>query len=148
VYKHLLVATDGSELATKALMHGASLAKALGSTLTVLAVTDPWSVLEMAQKAQEKKADPIGSYEKHATEWARAILAKAASDVEAAGGRCQTIHIQDKHPSQGILDTARELGCDAIVMSTHGRRGIRRMVLGSQAGDVIANATVPVIIVK
>ncbi len=148
MYKHLLVATDGSELATRALAHGAALAKALGAQLTVAAVTDPWPVLEMAQKAQEKKPDPIGAYEKHAAEWAQGVLTQARSTVEAAGGRCQTIHVQDKHPSEGILDTAKELACDAIVMSTHGRRGLRRVVLGSQASDVIANATVPVIIVK
>ena len=148
MYKHLLVATDGSDLATKALMHGAALAKALGAQLTVAAVTDPWPVLEMAQKAQEKQPDPIGTYEKHAAEWAQAVLSQARAAVEASGNRCQTIHVEDKHPSQGILDTAKDLGCDAIVMSTHGRRGLRRVVLGSQASDVIANATVPVIIVK
>jgi nucleotide-binding universal stress UspA family protein len=142
------VATDGSDLANKAVQHGAALAKALGAQLTIVAVTDPWPVLEMAQKAQEKRQDPIGAYEKHAADWAREVLDRARSTVETAGGRCQTIHVPDKHPSQGILDTASELGCDAIVMSTHGRRGLRRVVLGSQASDVIASATVPVIIAK
>lgn len=148
MYKHLLVATDGSELAAKAVQHGAALAKALGAKLTVVTVTDPWSVLEMAQKAEERKADPIGAYEKHAADWAASVLSQAAASVSAIGGACETLHIKDMHPSEGILAAAKARGCDAIVMATHGRRGIRRMVLGSQAGDVIANAPVAVIVVK
>ncbi len=148
MYKHLLVATDGSELATKALDAWRVAGKGIRSDTDCPCRHRSLAVLEMAQKAQEKKADPIGSYEKHATEWARAVLAKAATAVERSGRALPDDSCSGKHPSQGILDTAQELGCDAIVMSTHGRRGIRRMVLGSQAGDVIANATVPVIIVK
>ncbi len=148
MYKHLLVATDGSELATKALRHGAQLAKALNAKLTIAAVTDPWPVLEMAQKAQERMSDPIGSYENNAAAWAQDVLEKAKQSIADIGVAFEAIHVKDMHPSDGILETTKQRGCDAIVMSTHGRRGVRRMVLGSQAGDVIANAEVPVIIVK
>jgi nucleotide-binding universal stress UspA family protein len=148
MYKHILAATDGSELATKAVAHAAALAKAMGSKLTVVAVTDPWPVLEIAQRAQERKPDPIGDYEKHAAEWARTVLTGAEKIVSAAGAGCTTLHVVDKRPSEGILEAASENGCDAIVLSTHGRRGIRRMVLGSQASDVVAEAKVPVIVVK
>ena len=142
------MATDGSELATKALRHGAQLAKALNAKLTIAAVTDPWPVLEMAQKAQEHNTDPIGSYESNAAVWAQDVLAKAKQSIADIAVNCETVHVKDMHPSAGILETTKQRGCDAIAMSTHGRRGIRRMVLGSQAGDVIANAEVPVIIVK
>jgi len=148
MYKHILAATDGSDLASKAVAHAAALARAMGSKLTLVAVTDPWPVLEIAQRAQERKPDPIGDYEKHAAEWARAVLTGAEKIAASAGSSCVTLHVVDKHPSEGILDAAREQGCDAIVISTHGRRGIRRMVLGSQASDVVAEAKVPVIVVK
>ncbi len=148
MYKHILIATDGSDMARNAVMHGLRLAKALEAKVTVVVVTDPWPVLEIAQKAKERAADPIGDYEKHAAEWANNVLEQARKCAAEAGTQCQTLHVADKHPSDGILAAADELGCDAIVMSSHGRRGLRRIVLGSQASDVVSNAKTPVIIVK
>ena len=148
MYKHLLAATDGSELATKAVLHAAQLAKESEAKLTIVVVTDPWPVLEMTQKAVENKSDPISVFEKHASDHAAGVLANAARVAEGVGIRVQTMHVADARPAQGILDAAARLECDAIVMSTHGRRGLRRVVLGSQASDVIADAKVPVIVVK
>ena len=148
MYRHLLAATDGSELANKALMHAAQLAKAMEAQLTILVVTESWPVMEIAQKATERRKDPIGEFEARASAWAAEVLEQAKGMIEATGVRVQTMHVSDMAPAQAIVDSAAKLGCDAIVMSTHGRRGIRRVVLGSQASDVVAEAKVPVIIVK
>lgn len=148
MYKHLLAATDGSDLAGKAVLHAAQLARECEAKLTIVVVTDSWPVLEVAQKAVERKTDAIAEFEQHASSWAEGVLANAVRSAEGAGVRAQTMHVADARPAQGILDAAEKLGCDAIVMSTHGRRGLRRMVLGSQAADVIADAKVPVIVVK
>lgn len=148
MYRHILAATDGSELANKALHHAVQLAKGLGAKLTIVAVTEPWPVLEIAQKAQERKADPIGAFENEASAWANTVLGHAKASAVAEGVACETVHIADRRPSEGILETAKASACDVIVMATHGRRGLRRMMLGSQASDVVAEASVPVIIVK
>lgn len=148
MYRHILAATDGSELASKALHHAAHLAKGLGAKLTIVTVTEPWPVLATAQRAQERKADPIGQFEAEANAWAQTVLGNAKAEANAQGVACETLHIADQRPADGILQAAQACGCDAIVMATHGRRGLRRMMLGSQAADVVAEASVPVIIVK
>jgi nucleotide-binding universal stress UspA family protein len=63
MYKHILIATDGSELATKALEHGLALAKRDNARVTVVTVTEPWSALDIAHDARQHRPDPIGHFE-------------------------------------------------------------------------------------
>ncbi len=141
--KHLLIATDGSELADKALVYGLELARALQAQATVVTVTEPWVDLAPAEVSI---AFPVEEYEKGAEQRAENILSKASARASAARVSCDVIHVKDQHPAEGIIETARKRGCDLIVMASHGRRGISRMVLGSQANKVVAQSSVPVLI--
>jgi nucleotide-binding universal stress UspA family protein len=137
VYKQILIATDGSQLATKALEHGLALAKRDNAQVTVVTVTEPWPALEMAQQAREGRADPVGQFEAIAADAANHILDDAAQRSSAAGVACERVHVKDRRPAEGIVATAKDMSCDLIVMASHGRRSISRMLLGSQAYEAI-----------
>lgn len=148
MYKHILIATDGSELAAKGLAHGGQLAKHVGAKVTIVTVTEPWSALEMATLAHSGHSDIIQDFEKAAREQATRILDAAVKALEGAGVEVDTVHIADSHPAEGILRAAKEKGCDLIVMASHGRRGIRRLVLGSQTTEVVAHSEIPVLVIR
>lgn len=148
MYKNILIATDGSELATKALEHGLELAKRESAEVTIVTVTEPWSALEMAEKARERQPNPVAEFEALAVEAANRILGAAAEHASALGVCCECLHVKDKHPAEGIISTAKHKGIDLIVMGSHGRRGFRRVLLGSQSYEVLTLCTVPALIVR
>lgn len=148
MYKHILIATDGSELAAKGLAHGSQLAKSVGAQVTVVTVTEMWSAFEMASLARGGGHNIIEDFEAAADKGADRILDAAVKIVEAAGIDPKTIHVKDSHPAEGILQAAKDNGCDLIVMASHGRRGIGRLLLGSQAAEVVSHSEVPVLVVR
>lgn len=148
MYKHILLATDGSELATKALEHGFALAKLGGARVTVVTVTESWSAFEMAQEARAGRRDPIGEFDAAAATAANRILDAAGKRANALEVACQCLHVKDQRPAEGIMSTARNQECDLIVMGSHGRRGISRILLGSQAYEVLTLCKVPALIVR
>ncbi len=148
MYKNILIATDGSEFAQTAFNHGIDLARSMKSAVTVVTVTELWSALEMAQKVRSGKTNPTEEYEKHEDEIANNVLSKSEEIIKSHGLDCELIHIRDKHPADGIIETAEEKGCDLIVMASHGRRAIQKILLGSIASEVLAHSKVPVLVVK
>jgi nucleotide-binding universal stress UspA family protein len=148
MYKHLLIATDGSELAGRALAHGLSLAKEVKASVTLVTVTQPWSAFEMADMAEKGNRDPMHQFEEMAAAWAKVILDVAAQKAKIAGVTCELVHVPDQHPAEGIIATAEKKGCDLIVMASHGRRAVGRLLLGSQATEVLAYSKIPALIVR
>jgi nucleotide-binding universal stress UspA family protein len=148
MYRHILAATDGSDSANKAVRHAAALAKATGARLTIVNVTQMWSSLDIAHAAEAGVQNPVGEYEAMAAKSAERVLAAAKALAAADGTTCDTVHIQDRAPAEGIIAAAKDKGCDLIVMATHGRRGLGRLLLGSQAAEVLSTSTVPVLIVR
>ncbi len=145
MYKNILLATDGSELAAKALEQGFALAKTLGAQASVVTVTEPWTSVVSGEMGL---AFPIDEYEKGCEANAASILRTAEESARAAGMTCRTVHVKDKFPAEGIIDTAKQHNSDLIVMASHGRRGLSRMLIGSQANQVVTHSAVPVLIVK
>jgi nucleotide-binding universal stress UspA family protein len=145
MYKHILIATDGSDLAQKAVGQGLTLARALESKATVMMVTEP---LRSVASGEMMIAFPADEYEANAAAGAAKVLAGAVDIARKVGIQCETLHVKDQLPAEGIVETARSLGCDLIVMASHGRRGISRMLLGSQATKVVQLSAVPVLICR
>jgi nucleotide-binding universal stress UspA family protein len=145
MYKHILIATDGSELAAKAVTTGIELAKRLGAKLTAVTATEPWTTMMVA--GDPGAAFPTMEYEQVAAENAANILAAVDAIAKTAGVACETVHVMN-YPADAIIDTAKSKGCDLIVMSSHGRRGIARILIGSQAVNVLTHSTVPVLICR
>jgi nucleotide-binding universal stress UspA family protein len=145
MYRHLLIAIDGSDLARAALDHGFALAKALGAEVTVITVTEPWDVVVIPEAAI---AFPPAGYDESVAASSAQILSEASETARRQGIACRTRHVPDRYPAEGIAETAKELGCDLIVMASHGRRGVRRLVLGSVANEVVTQSAVPVLICR
>jgi nucleotide-binding universal stress UspA family protein len=145
MYKNILIATDGSELAQKAIDHGLGLAKALGAKASAVMVTEPWASIAPGEMAF---AYPIEIYEKDAAASAAKCLAVVDGAAKKLGIACDTKHLSDQYPAEGIVAYAKEKNCDLIVMASHGRRGLSRLLLGSQAIDVLTHSSVPVLICR
>ena len=145
MFKNLLIATDGSSVGQKAVEQGLALAKALAARVTVVNVTEMWSALDMAGKGELLK---IEEYETAAAKGANKILASVSDAAKKAGIACETVHVPDRAPADGIVHTAEQKGCDLIVMGSHGRRGLSRVLLGSQANGVVTHAKIPVLVCR
>lgn len=145
MYKHILIATDGSDLARKALEQGLALAKALNAKVTAVTVTEPWGAVVPAEMVI---AFPVKVYDENAAVAAAKILAVVADAANTAGVACEMHHAKDQFPAAGIIETAKERGCDLIVMASHGRRGLTRLLLGSQANKVVIQSPLPVLICR
>ena len=145
MYAHILIATDGSDLANRAVGQGLALAKALGSKVTAITVTEPWTA---AVSGEWAVAFPVEEYEKAAAANAEKILVQVTEAAARAGVACETRHVKDQFAAEGIVDEAKMLGCDLIVMASHGRRGLAKVVLGSQATRVLTHSTVPLLICR
>jgi len=148
MYKRILIATDGSDIAGKAVSHGIALAKECNTPLSVVTVTDMWSAFDMAHDSRSGVKDPIGNYEALAAAGAKRILERAGETAKSHGLDCNLIHVSDMNPAEGIIATAEQIGADLIVMASHGRRGVGRLLLGSQANEVVTRSKVPVLIVR
>ena len=144
MYKNLLIATDGSELAQKAVQQGLALAKALGAKATAVTVTEHWAALVSV----DGMVFPVDDYEKGCAANADKILAGVSGVARTIGIACETVHVKDRFPADGIIDCARKLGSDLIVMASHGRRGVSRLLMGSQANSVVTHSVVPVLICR
>ena len=145
MYKNILVATDGSELATKAVEQGLALAKTLAAKVTVVTVTEPWTMIAPGEIGM---TIPIDDFEAGVAEHATKILNAVKLHAKTSGVMCDVLHIKDRYPADGILEAAKDKGCDLIVMASHGRRGIARLLIGSQANRVVTHSPIAVLICK
>ena len=99
IYKKILIATDGSELANRAVAHGLKLAKELNVPVVVVTVTRMWSALEIAHEARLTKANPIESYQESAATWAQRNLEPAGEQAKAAGVSFELVHVPESAPA-------------------------------------------------
>lgn len=148
MYKHVLITTDGSELAEKGLDHGLAIAKGLGAQVTVVTVTESWSPFEIVSDIQHGRTNALEEFQNAAATTAGKILAKAEEKAKALGVAIKTLHVPDMHPAEGIVDAAKKNGCDVIVIASHGRRGASRLLLGSQTSEVLASTNLPVLVIR
>lgn len=148
MYKHILIAIDGSPIGAKALAHGIALARSAKARVTIVNVTERWSAFDMAIESRKSNRNPVQEFEALASAVAKKVLAGAVKKAKAAGVDAKSIHVPDRHPGEGIALTAKRIRCDLIVMGSHGRRGIKRALLGSQAYETLTLSKVPILIVR
>ncbi len=148
MYKHILIATDGSELAAKGVKHGMALAGPLGAKVTVLTVTEPLQARAAQAAVAAGVRDPAARYDQAIDETMKERFSAIESEAEAHGVEVELVHEIDEYPAEAIVRSAKLLGCDLIVMSSHGRRGARRLILGSQTSEVVTHTTIPVLVIR
>ena len=147
MYGHLLVPTDGSKLSDKAIAQAIELAQALKARITFVHATpgiprpiyaDGVSVELVSRKeyAQKAKAD------------ATKVLDRAQAKAKSAGIESKAVHVTTDAPWESIIAVAKKAKADAIVMASHGRRGIASLLLGSETTKVLTHSTLPVLVVR
>lgn len=149
MYTNILIATDGSELAEKGVDQGVALAKGVGAKVTFVSVTEllpTYGIVVAAEWASSPAA--FQEYREAITKAAGDILKKAKSKAEAAGVAAEAVHVENQSPAQGIVDAAKAKSADLIVIASHGRRGVNKLLLGSQAAEVLSLSSVPVLVIK
>lgn len=147
MYTHLLIATDGSDVGQKGVDHGLALAKALGARALIVTVTEPFPATA-GDFAYIPSESMIDDYQAGQAKAAAATLSAIKAAADQAGVVAETVHVADVQPAEAILATAEAHGCDLIVMGSHGRRGLGRLVLGSKAYEVVSHGHVPVLVVR
>lgn len=143
MYKNILIPTDGSELAGKAVQYGMAFAKEIGAKIIVLTVTVPFHVFTLDPMTVE---DTLDQYQKRLQAETARLFSAVAKAASAAGVACETVQVEHEHPYQAIIDTAKSKGCDLIVMASHGRRGVSAIVLGSETVKVLTHSKIPVLV--
>jgi nucleotide-binding universal stress UspA family protein len=144
MYKSILVATDGSELADKAVSHAVGLAKATGAKVTAVYVRPAIEnivvegvVIEIPAEQRKDMMDRIAK-----------LLAKVTDACKQQGVPADSRNVQNAQPWRGIIEAAEAVKCDLIVMASHGRRGVSKLLLGSETQKVVTHSTTPVLVVR
>ncbi len=149
MYEHILVSSDGSAVAQAGVDHGLELARKHGSKVTAVTVTEPLGgQFAFAFDLWSPSEAEVEAYDKSSRLVAERILAPIREKAEALGVPIETIHVPWRLVAGALLETAEQQGCSLIVMASHGHTGMSRVMLGSQAAEVAANAKVPVLIVR
>jgi len=147
MYKNILVATDGSKLSAKAVKHAIELGKALQSRLTAFYVSPDYPAPSYAEGALVAPMRPK-EYAALCAKEAATILDQVQRAAESAGVEASVVHSIGGSPWQAILKAAGKHKCDAIVMASHGRRGVSALLLGSETQKVLTHSKLPVVVVR
>lgn len=145
MFQTILFPTDGSSLSERACKAALEFAKINGSKIVVLSVAElyPLPMLPEASSAAD-----LTFYEDTMKEAAKKNVASVSAMAAAAGVPCETVTAQSFNPYEEIVATAKKFGCDLIWMASHGRKGINRILLGSQAQKVLVHTEIPVLIYR
>jgi len=147
LYQHLLVPSDGTQLSAQALDQAIALAKILGAKLTLLHVQP---LLPVSLMGMGDLLDPatVVSLSANAERVSERILREARAAASREGLEIEAEVLKQDLPFRAIVDAAKRLGCDLIVMASHGRKGLSSLLLGSETQRVLLHASVPVLVVR
>jgi len=146
MFKHVLLPTDGSKVARKAIKAGVALAKELGARVTAYYALD--TVPYLYTDGYVINTSALKDYESRAVERAKQYLAEIENAAKAAGVPCQTLITKPATPAEGIVAAARRQKCDVIFMASHGRGELATLVLGSVTQKVLAHSKLPVLVYR
>ena len=147
MYKRILVPTDGSSLSKKAIRSAVELAAAVGAELVALHVVPryPTSYFEGAMNVSNAE---VARVEKQWAERGQALADEVGKAAAKAGVKAKSVTIRSDLIAEAILAAARKNKCDLIVMASHGRKGIKRLLLGSETQNVLTHGDVPVLVLR
>jgi nucleotide-binding universal stress UspA family protein len=149
MYKKILIPTDGSSLAQLAVEKGVELAKALDASIVVLTVLEPFEVMRhFATADHERLTEAFSTYHREAGAHAKGVLNAAAAMAAEAGVPAETLQLESGHPFEAIIKAATEHAADLIVMSSHGRKGMAALMIGSETTKVLTHSKIPVLVLR
>jgi nucleotide-binding universal stress UspA family protein len=143
MYKRILIPTDGSEASQRALLAGVEFAREVGAEVVGLTATPEFSVLSTDSDMLEDTPEQFAA---NSAARAARLLGAIQSAADDAHVPCRTEHAVDDDPYAAIIAAAQKSGCDLIVMASHGRRGLKGLLLGSETQKVLVHSTIPVLV--
>lgn len=146
MFKHILIATDGSPVANKAARAGIALATRLGAKVTAYSAVEQLQAVAFEGYAMDAKT--IETFEEQAREAGRKRVDTIAKMAKAAGVPCASAVTKGSTIYEAIIEAAKKHRCDLIVMGSHGRRGMSRLIMGSVTQKVLAYTKLPVLVLR
>lgn len=143
MFKKILVPTDGSSPSVKARQAAIEVAKMFDIPIVAIYVVEPLPYVGLA----EVGVPDLAEYAKAIREEAAKVLEDVTADCQAQGVKCEVHLVDAANIDQGIMEQVAEHDCNLIVMGTHGRRGLNRLLMGSVARSILAESKIPVLIV-
>ena len=143
-FKNILLPVDGSATALQAVSHAVALTQAFGGTLTLVCVVDSYPFTGVGADFAYGQVEYLAA----ANANAKAALDKAEELAISLGVTPLRKVVEQHVVHEGILETAKEIGADLILMSSHGRQGLEKLLLGSETLRVLGRATIPVLVVR
>lgn len=145
MYKHILVPTDGSEVAAKCFQAAVSFAKEVRAKVTgYYAIED----MNLHHVGVHLNKDLVTEFDKRAHDLAEHHLEGIAAAAKAAGVEYDRIVSRVAQPHEGIIEAAKEAGCDIIFMASHGHRGLTSLIVGSVTQKVLSHSKIPVLVFR
>jgi nucleotide-binding universal stress UspA family protein len=143
MFKHLLLPTDGSPLSDFAVQKALQLARSVGAKVTGVTVLPQYHVMSYGVESVQ---DTRQQFEVDAGRHADQYLSKIAEAATLADIFCDTLAVTGDHPYEQIIAIAEQRQCDLIVMASHGRKGIKALLLGSETHKVLTHTKIPVLV--
>ena len=147
MFKHILIPTDGSPVAAKAIKAGVALAKEMGASVTgFYAIEPPPTHLYGEGYLAERKL--VEELERRSRTVAQECVDEVSAAAKAAGVPCDTVIGNAIQPYKGIVDAAEKSRCDAVFMASNGHRGLTGLLLGSVTQKVLTHSKIPVLVFR
>jgi nucleotide-binding universal stress UspA family protein len=145
MYKRILVPTDGSDLSEQAVAAAIDFARAQRSEIVAFSVAQPYPLVPAAEGAM---VIDTGFETRVLLDLAQQNVDRIAQAAKAAGVPCKTVTAFSFSPHREIINAAKEYQCDLIFMASHGRRGLSKLLAGSETQNVLAYSTIPVMVLR
>ena len=147
MYKKILVATDGSTLSKKAVQSAIELAGAVGAELLALYVVPRYPV-SYFEGGLTISAQDIARTEKQWADHGQSIVDTVEASAKVEGVKARAIVSRSNLVAEAILAAAKKHKCDLVVMASHGRKGLKRVLLGSETQQVLTHGSIPVLVLR
>lgn len=148
MYKHILIPTDGSEVAAKAVEKGIAFAREAGARVTLFTAVPEYQLPSTSALMAHRSTVSIAEHERRSRDLAGNILGPAIDQARAAGVEWETDYALSDLPYRAIIEAAKKHGCDAICMASHGRTGLAKLWHGSETEEVLTHSDIPTLVVR
>jgi nucleotide-binding universal stress UspA family protein len=145
MFKHILLPTDGSPMSEMASQKCIALAKEASANVTAIYVIPEFHVFAYAPNMV---TDTPEQYRQYSEAAARKILGGVERAAQEAGVACTMLFVANDHPYEAIVKAAADTGCDLICMASHGRKGVKGVLLGSETQKVLTHTDIPVLVYR
>jgi nucleotide-binding universal stress UspA family protein len=148
MYRNILIPTDGSELAAKAIEAGTEYARETGAKVLLFTALPEYQMPSEAELLARHRIKSLREFEAESKVAAEALLAKAAASAKEANVTFETDFSLCDRPYEAILAAAKKHGCDAIFMASHGRKGLSELWHGSQTHEILTRSDIPTVVYR